>query len=71
VPYHDVRGIPQALDPARPIAVMCSSGQRSAVAASLLQRAGAAQPVHVADGGVGTWEARGGPMERPEAAAAA
>ena len=29
-PYHDIDGIPDGLDPARPIAVICSSGQRSA-----------------------------------------
>jgi rhodanese-related sulfurtransferase len=66
VPYHDVDGIPAGLDPARPIAVICASGQRSAVAASLLLRAGAADIIHVADGGVGTWARRGWPIERPE-----
>ena len=30
-PYHDIDGIPDGIDPARPIAVICSSGQRSAV----------------------------------------
>jgi hydroxyacylglutathione hydrolase len=68
VPYHDIRRIPDALGADRPIAVICSSGQRSATAASLLQRAGAREPIHVAGGGVGTWERRGLPIERPEAA---
>jgi hypothetical protein len=44
----------------------CSSGQRSAVAASLRLRHGADNVIHVADGGVGTWEERGWPIEQPE-----
>ncbi len=50
--WHDIRGVPRGLDPARPIAVICSSGQRAAVAASLLQRDGAREVIHVVDGGV-------------------
>jgi hydroxyacylglutathione hydrolase len=65
VPYHDLDGIPEGIDAAQPIALICSSGQRSAVAASLLQRAGAAQVIHVADGGVGTWRDHGWPMTYP------
>ena len=64
VPYHDVRGVPEQLDGDRPIAALCSSGQRAAVAASLLKRHGAARVVHVVDGGVGTWERAGWPIER-------
>jgi hydroxyacylglutathione hydrolase len=64
VPYHDLQGIPTGIEPDRPIAVICSSGQRSAVAASLLARAGASRVIHVADGGVGTWESNGWPIER-------
>jgi hydroxyacylglutathione hydrolase len=64
VPYHDLRAIPDGLDPARTIAAICASGQRSAVAASLLQRDGAADVVHVVDGGVGTWADAGWPVER-------
>ncbi len=71
VPYHDLDGIPRGLDPARAIAVICSSGQRSAVAASLLARAGAAHTIHVAEGGVGTWRERGWPIEQPGRRAAA
>jgi glyoxylase-like metal-dependent hydrolase (beta-lactamase superfamily II)/rhodanese-related sulfurtransferase len=63
-PYHDLHGIPEGLDPSRPIAAICSSGQRAAVAASLLRHHGAEHPIHVADGGVGTWERRGWPLER-------
>jgi hydroxyacylglutathione hydrolase len=64
VPYHDLGTLPEALDPARPIAVICASGQRSAVGASLLKREGAEQVLHVVDGGVGTWAAAGWPVER-------
>ena len=69
VPYHDVDGLPDGLDASRPIAVICSSGQRSAVAASLLLRAGARDVIHVADGGVGTWRQQGWPVQQPEPAA--
>jgi rhodanese-related sulfurtransferase len=55
VPYHDVAGVPDGLDPNKPIAAICASGQRSAVAASLLLRAGAGDVLHVAGGGVGAW----------------
>jgi hydroxyacylglutathione hydrolase len=64
VPYHDVRGLPEGLDPGQPIAAICSSGQRAAVAASLLKRAGAERVIHVVEGGVGTWERAGLPIER-------
>ena len=40
-PYHDIDAVPDGIDPVRPIAVICSSGQRSGVAASLLARHGA------------------------------
>jgi len=62
-PYHDVRGIPDGIDPARPVAALCSSGQRAAVAASLLQRYGAREVLHVVGGGVGTWAHAGWPVE--------
>jgi hydroxyacylglutathione hydrolase len=62
-PYHDLDGIPEGLDPGAPVAVICSSGQRAAVAASLLLGHGA-EAIHVVDGGVGTWKREGGPIER-------
>jgi hydroxyacylglutathione hydrolase len=54
VPYHDLRdGVPNEVSEAgKPIAVACSAGIRSSLAASLLRRAGVEQVVHVADGGV-------------------
>jgi rhodanese-related sulfurtransferase/glyoxylase-like metal-dependent hydrolase (beta-lactamase superfamily II) len=51
-PWHDLDGVPEGIDPARPVAVICASGQRAAVAASLLRRAGADHAIHVVDGGV-------------------
>jgi glyoxylase-like metal-dependent hydrolase (beta-lactamase superfamily II)/rhodanese-related sulfurtransferase len=69
-PYHDIDGVPDGIDPARPLAVICSSGQRSAIAVSLLLRHGVMHVVHVADGGVGTWQKYGWPIEQPETTAA-
>jgi glyoxylase-like metal-dependent hydrolase (beta-lactamase superfamily II)/rhodanese-related sulfurtransferase len=63
IPYHDIHAMPDELDPSKPIAAICASGQRSAVAASLLQRFGAQYPIHVVDGGVGTWARAGHPIE--------
>jgi rhodanese-related sulfurtransferase len=64
VPYHDIHSLPEGIDPARPVAVICASGQRSAVGASLLQAYGAKDVLHVVDGGVPTWARAGFPMER-------
>jgi len=44
--------------------VVGASGQRAAVGASLLQREGATDVIHVVDGGVGTWADHGWPLER-------
>jgi hydroxyacylglutathione hydrolase len=54
VPYHDLRdGVPADLrNGGRPLAVVCSAGNRSSIAASLLKRAGVDDIVHVAEGGV-------------------
>ena len=54
VPYHDLQnGLPEEIRAAdRPLAVACSAGNRSSLAASLLERAGLHNVVHVADGGV-------------------
>ena len=70
-PYHDLRHIPDGIDPEAPVAVICSSGQRSAVAASLLRRLGARQVIHVADGGVGTWRRQDWPIEQDAGTTAA
>jgi rhodanese-related sulfurtransferase len=65
VPYHDLDALPTAVDPAQPLAVICASGQRAAVAASLVQRLGAENVWHVVEGGVGTWGRSGFELERP------
>lgn len=53
-PYHSLRdGVPEAVRGAqKPVAVACSGGIRSAIAASLLRRDGVKNVEHVADGGV-------------------
>jgi hydroxyacylglutathione hydrolase len=58
-PYHDLHTLPDDLDPQRPVAVICASGQRSATAAGLLERLGARDVLHVVGGGVGTYLAGG------------
>jgi glyoxylase-like metal-dependent hydrolase (beta-lactamase superfamily II)/rhodanese-related sulfurtransferase len=63
-PYHDIAGIPPGLDPEADIAVICGSGQRAAVGASLLARHGARAVIHVVDGGVPAWARAGWPLER-------
>jgi hydroxyacylglutathione hydrolase len=60
-PYHDLHAVPDGIDPERPVAVICASGQRAAVGASLLQRFGVRDVLHVVGGGVRTW---GGPLVR-------
>jgi glyoxylase-like metal-dependent hydrolase (beta-lactamase superfamily II)/rhodanese-related sulfurtransferase len=62
-PYHDIHELPDEIDPRKPVAAICGSGQRSAVAASLLKRYGAADVIHVVDGGVPRWRREGWPME--------
>jgi hydroxyacylglutathione hydrolase len=63
VPWHDIDQLPDDLDPGRPVAVVCASGQRAAVAASLLQRFGAGHVIHVVGGGVPQWRRLGQPIE--------
>jgi len=60
-PYHDIDDIPNGIDQSRPVAVMCNSGPRAAVAASLLKRLGLDNVIHVVDGGVKDLLARGAP----------
>jgi rhodanese-related sulfurtransferase len=66
-PYHDIDSVPAGIDPDRPVAAICGSGQRSAVAASLLKRFGAREVVHVVEGGVPLWKRQGWPTEQPDA----
>jgi hydroxyacylglutathione hydrolase len=69
VPYHDVGRVPPPFDVARPVAVVCSTGRRSATAAGLVRRDGAAEVIHVTPGGVGTWEKLGHPLQQSAAPA--
>jgi glyoxylase-like metal-dependent hydrolase (beta-lactamase superfamily II)/rhodanese-related sulfurtransferase len=64
-PYHDISRVPDGIDPSRPVAVVCGSGQRAAVGASLLQRYGARDAIHVVEGGVPLWQRRGWPVDSP------
>ena len=64
-PYHDISEVPEGIDPDRPVAVICGSGQRAAVGASLLQRYGARDVIHVVEGGVPLWQRRGWPIDTP------
>lgn len=64
LPYHDIDAVPDALDPKRPVAVICGSGQRSATGGSLLKAYGATEVIHVVEGGVPSWERLGHPLER-------
>jgi glyoxylase-like metal-dependent hydrolase (beta-lactamase superfamily II)/rhodanese-related sulfurtransferase len=58
VPFHELRdGVPAELHDSErgrvmPLAIVCSAGNRSSIAASLLKRAGLDGVEHVADGGV-------------------
>ena len=45
------------------IATVCSGGKRSGLAASVLKREGFDDVLHVANGGVGTWQRSGRPVE--------
>jgi rhodanese-related sulfurtransferase len=63
VPYHDLGERPDGVDTGRPVAVMCASGQRAAVGASLLQRHGFDGVLHVVGGGMPLWARRGFPVE--------
>ena len=64
VAWHDIDGVPHGLDAQRPIAVVCNSGQRAAVAASLVKRHGAERVIHVVEGGVPAWGELVQPLER-------
>jgi hydroxyacylglutathione hydrolase len=63
-PWHDIAALPEGLDGTQPMAVLCASGQRAAVASSLLARAGAEHVIHVVDGGVPRWAELGHPIEK-------
>ena len=62
IPYGDLAGRTDELPQDRPIATICRGGKRSGLAASILQRAGFADVVHVGKG-VGAWRDGGHPVE--------
>jgi hydroxyacylglutathione hydrolase len=64
-PYHDISDVPEGVDPDQAVAVVCGSGQRAAVGASLLKRHGARDVIHVVEGGVPLWERNGWPIDAP------
>jgi hydroxyacylglutathione hydrolase len=63
IPYGELAERLSELPTDRPIATICSGGKRSGLAASILQREGFEDVVHVAHGGVGTWARSGRPIE--------
>ena len=63
IPYPDLLERLGELPRERTIATVCSGGKRSGLAASILQREGFPQVLHVAHGGVGTWRREGNPVE--------
>jgi rhodanese-related sulfurtransferase len=69
LPWHDITGIPAGIDPEQRVVVICASGQRAGTAASLLQRFGATDVVHVGGGGVPKWGTLGGALSEPVAVA--
>ncbi|HEX3733868.1 MAG TPA: rhodanese-like domain-containing protein [Solirubrobacterales bacterium] len=62
IPYGDLAGRLDELPRERPIAAICRGGKRSGLAASILQREGFADVVHVGQG-VGSWRDNGHPVE--------
>ena len=63
VAYHDLRaGLPDSISNGKPLAVVCSVGNRSSIAASLLKRSGIKDVIHVTDGGVADLAAEGIPL---------
>jgi hydroxyacylglutathione hydrolase len=69
IPYGDLAGRLDELPRDRPIATICRGGKRSGLAASILQREGFADVVHVGQG-VGVWRSGGHPVQRGAAEAA-
>ncbi|MBX6342693.1 MAG: rhodanese-like domain-containing protein, partial [Thermomicrobiaceae bacterium] len=63
VPFYRVAEDLRWLDPERPVAVICGSGERSVIAASLLRSLGLQRSASVR-GGMDAWRAAGLPVER-------
>jgi rhodanese-related sulfurtransferase/glyoxylase-like metal-dependent hydrolase (beta-lactamase superfamily II) len=63
IPYGELADRLGEVPDSHPIAAVCSGGKRSGLAASILQREGYEQVIHVGKGGVGTWRRAGHPVE--------
>ncbi len=63
LPYGELAERISELSRDHPIATVCSGGKRSGLAASILQREGFEDVLHVGHGGVGTWRRGGHPVE--------
>ncbi len=70
IPYGEIAARVDEIPRDRPLATICRGGKRSGLAASILQREGFAEVVHVGKG-VGAWRDGGHPVESGEAAASA
>jgi hydroxyacylglutathione hydrolase len=64
IPYGQLVERISALPAEATIAAVCSGGKRSGLAASILQREGFGDVIHVGHGGVGTWQRQGHPVDR-------
>ena len=62
IPYGDIARRLDELPRDRPLATICRGGKRSGLAASILQREGFDDVIHVGRG-VGAWREAGGPVE--------
>jgi hydroxyacylglutathione hydrolase len=62
IPYGDLAERIDELPRERPVATICRGGKRSGLAASILQREGLSDVVHVGQG-VGVWRNAGHPVE--------
>ena len=69
-PWHDIDGVPDGLDPERPIAVHLRVGPARGRGREPRAAPGAAQVIHVVEGGVPKWGRLGHPLERPATAPA-
>jgi len=58
IPFAELRQRLDELPRDRPIATICKAGKRSGLAASILQREGFADVIHVARGGAQAWDGR-------------
>ncbi len=63
IPYAKLPERLGELPAGRPVAVVCSGGKRSGLGASILQRAGLGEVIHVGHGGVASWARGGRPVE--------